>query len=105
MNDLEKTSANLINGCLKDKSEKDLRYAIDHNVNLADLVSSILPMTTIKLIRIAASFYRTNGLSSDVVLNLLDLQRPDLVRIIRESEKNHMWFKKNVRDVRKLFGV
>ena len=105
MNKLEEISANLIVKYLKDKSEKELRTTIKQRINLAEVISLVLSTEIIKIIRIAASFYQADGVSPDVVLNLLDLQRPELTRVIRESQENYIWFKKNVIQVKRLFGI
>jgi hypothetical protein len=102
---LEDVSANLIVRCLSDKSEKDLKETIKKRINLADTLSAIIPSNLIKIIRVAASFYQVNGITPELVLRLLDMQRPDLVRVIKESKENYEWFKKNVRDCKRLFGI
>ena len=104
-NKLEKLSADLITTYLKDKNNQDLRMTIKQRINLAEFLSFILPSFIIKTIRVAASFYQTNGISSEVVLNLIDLHRPDLVKVIRESQENLIWFKRQVHDVKRLFGI
>jgi len=105
MNKLEKISADLIGKYLENKSEKDLRTTIKQKANLAGILSLLIPSEIIKIIRVAASFYQSDGISPAVVLNLLDMQRPDLVRVIRESQENYIWFKSQVRDCKRLFGI
>ena len=105
MGKLEEISANLIGSYLKDKSEADLRTTVKQRISLAKVLSSVLPPETIKIIRLAASLYQSDGMSPEVILNLIDLERPDMARVIRESQDNLNWFKIQCQDVKKLFGL
>ena len=105
MSKLEEISANLIGSYLKDKSEADLRTTVKQRISLAKILSSVLPPETIKIIRLATSLYQSDGMSPEVILNLIDLERPDMARVIRESQDNLNWFKTQVKDCKRLFGV
>lgn len=105
MDKLKEISTNLISSYLKGKSEADLRETINRRISLAEILSSVLPPETIKLIRLANSLYQADGMSPEVILNLIDLERPDIARVIRESQDNLNWFKKQVKDCKRMFGV
>lgn len=104
-NNLEKISAGLITNYLKGKNSQDLKSTIRQKISLVGIITSLLSPSWIRIIRVIVSFYKADGISPEVVLNLIDLHRPDLAQVIRESNENYIWFKNQCRDCKRLFGI
>jgi hypothetical protein len=100
---LEKTTVNL----LSQYKKQDLIYAIQDNISLAELIRTFIPSHIIKTIRLAISLMNVNGetFAYENVMNLLNLTRPDLYNVIVQTQQGDRWLKKNIRDMRRLFGV
>lgn len=102
-NALEKISLSLLSGY----KPEDVRHAVKRKARLVDLLVTFLPPIAIKAIRLSTSLYRSDGdvLTPQNVIAWLDLQKPELAAAIRESQENYEWYKRQLRDIKRFFGV
>jgi len=99
MNHLDKIVLSL----LKNYSTKDLKYAVNRNISLKQLMYFVPGL--LELSKITATLYQPQAsyFNENNILDWLKIKRPDLYKILIKDSKAKAWFQKQVRELRGLF--
>jgi hypothetical protein len=94
-------------GLLNNYNPEHLNLAVRQKISIANLIVQFLPPVMLKTIRLAASLYRNQGnvLSTENMINYLELTRPDLANIFKSSLDSKRWLNKQIVDIKRLFGL
>ena len=102
LSELEKVIVNY----LATRQEDEILIAIRNNVDLSQEISRNVEPEMIKLIRIITmSVFRNDGLNSDTILEYISVYNPKIVKIIRETKEGIKWYDRQVKNVKRMFGL
>lgn len=102
LSELEKVIVNY----LATRQEDEILGAIRNNIDLSQEILRNVEPEMIKLIRIITmSVFRNDGLNSDTILEYISVYNPKIVKIIRETKEGVKWYDRQVKNVKRMFGL
>lgn len=89
---------------LKEFTGNDLRYAINRNVNLANLMLQLMPPQQIQFFRILATPFsgKKDELNTKKLILFLSERRPDFAEILNNNGMAESWLDYNIKSFKKL---
>jgi len=84
---------------------KDLKYAIEKDVNLASLMAEKIP-TIVKTIRIFSQFYNNqkDEVNANNIILYLSEKKPDFAQILA-TRQGRIWLDKNLLNVKRILFI